>query len=60
MIPRAHIPPERIITAIAIGDWLICRCDDGTFWLTAPTGEGLRTSQEKLESLVQTFFEKEF
>lgn len=46
--------------SIRVGDFLLLRLRGGNFWLSHPDGEGMETTQAKLQELFRGFFEREF
>lgn len=45
---------------IAIGGWTLTELKPGVFWLVPPSGEGMATTQERLERLFRELWKKEF
>jgi len=46
--------------AIDIGQFRLVNFAEGKFWLTNADGEGMETSEAKIEAMLKEFFEREF
>ena len=49
-----------VITRLRVGEFEITAQTHGGFWIGRVGGEGMQTSNEKLETLIRSFYEREF
>ena len=49
-----------IINRLIVGKYDVTRQYDGSYWIRHESGEGMRTTPEKLEKLIHDFYCDEF